>query len=152
MPADLVEIARRYVIEILEEADLGVLRRLVAPDFVRRSPMGEVSGIDSLEAQVLDDRFSDICIVIEDIIATDDQAVIRYTWHALHSGELYGVAPTDRRIEMSVAEIIRVDNGRVVEADVYFDVYALFEQLGMLPQPHQLAPPRVTRPVLRLVR
>lgn len=152
MATSVYDIARRYVIEVLEEADGDVLRSLVAPSFVRRGPMGEVSGRASLEAQIHDDRFSNVCIVIDDIIATEDQAVIRYEWYAMHSGELFNIAPTHRRIEMRVVEIIRLARGLVVESDTYFDVYALFEQLGMLPQPHQLAPPQVTRPVLRLVR
>ncbi len=152
MAPNVFEIARRYVIEVLEEANLDVLRSLVAEDFVRRGPLGTVSGSVSLELQVQDERFSDICIVIEDIIATNEQAVIQYTWHAIHRGEMFNIAPTDRRLQMSVVEVIRVEDGQVVEADVSFDVYALFEQLGMLPRPWQLAPPRVTRPVLRLVR
>lgn len=153
MAANLFEIARRYVIEVLEEASIPVLRRLVAESFVRRGPLGEVSGRASLEEQVHDDRFSDVCIVIEDILASGDQAVIQYTWYATHRGELFNIAPTGKHLKMSVVEIIRVDpSGHIAEADVYFDVYALFEQLGMLPRPWQLAPPRVTRPVLRLVR
>ena len=151
MAVHLLEIARRYVIECLEEADIAVLRRLVHRDVVRRGPMGEVSGIAALEEQVLDDRFSDVCVVLDDVIASGDQAVIRYTWHALHRGELFGIAPTYKRLEMPVIEVIRVERDKIVEADVMFDCYALFEQLGMLPRPYQLAPPRVTRPVLRLV-
>lgn len=152
MAANLFEIARRYVIEVLEEANLDVLRRLVAENFVRRGPMGAVSGSVSLETQVLDDRFSDVCIVIDDIVVGADQVAIQYTWHAVHRGEVFNIAPTERRVTMRVAEIIRVHNGLVVEAEVYYDTYALFEQLGMLPRPEQLAPPQVTRPVLRLVR
>jgi predicted ester cyclase len=152
MAANVFDIARRYVIEVLEEANLDVLRGLVAKDFVRRGPMGEVSGSASLELQIEDERFSDVCIVIDDIIATGEQAVIRYTWYAVHRGELFNIPRTDRRLQMKVVEIIRIEKGRVAEADVHYDVYALFEQLGMLPRPWQLAPPRVTRPVLRLVR
>ncbi len=153
MAANVFEIARRYVIEVLEEANNDVLRRLVAESFVRRGPLGEVSGSASLAEQIHDDRFSDVCIIIDDIIASTDQAVIQYTWYATHRGELFNIAPTGKYLKMQVVEIIRIDDkGRIAESDVYFDVYSLFEQLGMLPRPWQLAPPRVTRPVLRLVR
>jgi predicted ester cyclase len=152
MAANVFEIARRYAIEVLEEANLDVLRRLVSESFVRRGPMGEVSGRAAFEEQVLDDRFSDISIVIDDVIVTDDQAVIQYTWRALHRGELFGIAPTGRPLRMQACEVINIERGRIVESTVYFDVYALFEQLGMLPRPYQLAPPRSTRPQLRLVR
>jgi len=153
MAANVFEIARRYVIEVLEEANVDVLRRLVSETFVRRGPMGTVSGRAALEDQVRDERFSDICIVIDDLIAADDQAVIQYTWHAVHRGELFGIPPTGRRLLMPACEIIRIERRRVAEATVYFDVYALFEQLGMLPRPHQLAPPQIVpRPQLRLVR
>lgn len=152
MARNVFEIARRYVVEVLEEGNVDVLHGLVSKDVVRRGPMGEVSGIDALAMQIQDDRFSDVCIVIGDIIATTEQAVIQYTWHAVHRGELFNIAPTDRRIQIPVVEILRIEGQRIVESDVSFDVYSLFEQLGMLPRPEQLAPPRVTRPVLRLVR
>ena len=154
MAPSLHELARRYVIEVLEERATGVLRGLVHWGFVRRGPLGEVSGIAAFEEQVRDERFRDICIVIDDIIATGDQAVIRYTWHARHRGEVFNIPPTDKRISINAIEVIRVEHERIVEADVYFDVYSLFEQLGQLPQPHQLAPPPAPRlrTQLRLVR
>jgi predicted ester cyclase len=152
MAANLFEIARRYAIEVLEEANLDVLRRLVSETFVRRGPMGEVSGRAAFEEQVFDDRFSDIAIAIDDVIAANDQAVIQYTWRATHRGELFGIAPTGRPLRMNACEVINVERGKIVESTVYFDVYALFEQLGMLPRPYQLAPPQIPRPVLRLVR
>ncbi len=152
MTTTALDIARRYVIEVLEEANVDVLLGLVSEDVVRRGPMGEVSGLDALATQIQDDRFSDVCIVIDDIIATDEQAVIQYTWYAVHRGELFNIAPTDRHIQLPVVEVLRIENERIIESDVSFDVYSLFEQLGMLPRFEQLAPPRVTRPVLRLVR
>lgn len=152
MASNVYEIARRYVIDILEGANVDVLRRLVATHFVRRGPMGVVMGRTAFEDQVHDDRFSDLNLVIDDVIASDNQAVIQYTWHAVHRGELFGIAPTGRHLRISACEVVRVERNKLVEADVYFDVYTLFEQLGMLPRPHQLAPPQVSRPVLRLVR
>lgn len=146
-----VEIARRYVIEVLEEGNIDVLRRLVDTKFVRRDPMGEVSGIAAVERQLLGvpDVFSNIFILIDDIVATDDQIVVRYAWHATHHGELFGIPATEKRIALAMVEVLQLRGNTIVEADVYYDRYALFEQLGVVPAQQGLAPR--PRPVLRLV-
>jgi predicted ester cyclase len=40
----------------------------------------------------------DLKVVVEDMIAEGDKVVVRYTLEGTHEGELFGVAPTGRRL------------------------------------------------------
>jgi predicted ester cyclase len=46
-----------------------------------------------------------------------------------------GVAPTGRPIAFAVIDILRLENGKVVEHWAIQDRLALMQQLGMLPLP-----------------
>ncbi len=63
---------------------------------------------------------------IEDVIAQDDRVAVRYTTRALHTGALFGIPPTGRRVTMTGIEIYRVRYGRVVEMWSEGDMSELF--------------------------
>jgi steroid delta-isomerase-like uncharacterized protein len=151
MVADHVEIAHRYVIELLEERDLDVVSALVDEAFVLREPLCLLEGRDALVERLRDTTFGDVLIVIEDMIASGDQVVVRSTWQGVHRAEFLHVQPEGRRVTLDFVQILTIADGRVVEDCTYYDVYALFEQLGALPPVDKLAVPKRLAPVLRLV-
>jgi steroid delta-isomerase-like uncharacterized protein len=151
MVADHVEIAERYVIELLEERDVDVVPALVDEQFVLRDPLSLVEGHDALVARLSDGTFDDVMIIIEDVIASHERVVLRHTWQGVHRGLFYGVAPTERRVVLEVVQVLTIVGGKVREDATYFDVYSLFEQLGALPPVEKLAEPKPLAPVLRLV-
>ena len=151
MVADHAEIAQRYVIELFEERALDVLSALVDDDYVLREPLALLDGRDALVERLCDTTFGDILIVIEDVIATDDRAVVRSTWQGVQYGTFYGVEATGKRVTLDVVQVLTFADGRVVEDCTYYDVYALFEQIGALPSVDKLAEPKRLAPVLRLV-
>ena len=50
-----------------------------------------------------------------------------------HQGTFMGIAPTGRQIAFAVIDILRLENGKVVEHWAIQDRLALMQQLGMLP-------------------
>jgi len=151
MVADHVEIAQRYVIELHEERDLDVVSALVDESFVLRDPLGLLEGRDALVERLRDTTFGDVMIVIEDIIASGDQVVVRSTWQGVQHGKFFGIDATGKRAMIEMVQVLAFSDGRVVEDETYYDVYALFEQLGALPPVEKLAAPKRLAPVLRLV-
>ncbi|HEY5924551.1 MAG TPA: ester cyclase [Kofleriaceae bacterium] len=151
MVADHVEIAQRYVIELFEERDLDVVSALVDDEYVLREPLSLLEGRDALVERLRDTTWGDIMIVIEDVIASGDQVVVRSTWQGVHYGDFFGIAATERRVVLDVVQVITLADGRVIEDSVYYDCYALFEQLEALPPVEKLATPKRLAPVLRLV-
>ncbi len=150
MVADHVEIAERYVIELLEERDYDVVTALVDEQFVLRDPLNLVEGRDALVEKLSDGTFDDLMIIIEDVIASGDRVVLRHTWQGVHRGLFFGVKPTEKRVVLEVIQVLTIVGGKVREDSTYFDVYSLFEQLGALPPVDKLAVPKLA-PVLRLV-
>jgi len=151
MVADHAEIAQRYVIELFEERALDVLSALVAEDYVLREPLALLEGRDALIERLRDTTFGDVMIVIEDVTAADDRAVVRSTWQGTQRGAFYGAEATGQRVMLDVVQVLTISDGRVVEDCTYYDVYALFEQIGALPPVDKLAEPKRLAPVLRLV-
>lgn len=151
MVDDHVELAQRYVIELWEERDVDVAPALVDEHFVLRDPLCLLEGRDALVERLRDDTFADVIIVIEDIVAANDHVVVRQTWQGVHRGTFLGVAPTGRRVMLDVVHVLTIAGGRVAEDATYYDLYALFEQLGALPPADKLAAPKRPAPVLRLV-
>jgi steroid delta-isomerase-like uncharacterized protein len=149
--ADHVEIAERYVIELWEERDLDVVPALVDEDYVLRDPLCLLEGHDALVERLRDTTWADVMIVIEDIVAEGEKVVVRQTWQGVQHGDFYGIEATHKRVVLDVVQVLTIADGRVVEDTVYYDVYALFEQLGVLPPVDKLAAPKRLAPVLRLV-
>jgi steroid delta-isomerase-like uncharacterized protein len=76
--------------------------------------------------------FPDIVIDVEDCIAEDDKVVARCNVKAKHSGPLMGFGPTDTDVDFTGIAIIRVSDGRIVEAWNNFDFLKMNRQLGVL--------------------
>ena len=151
MVSDHVEIAQRYVIELLEERNLDVIYGLVDDSFVLREPLGLLEGRDALIERLRDTTFCDVMILIEDVIASGDQVVVRATWQGVQCGPFFGIEATHNRVLLELVQVLTITDGRVVEDNTYYDAYALFEQLGALPAVDKLAAPKRLAPVLRIV-
>jgi predicted ester cyclase len=70
---------------------------------------------------------------IDDQIAEDDKVVTRLTAIGTHEGEMFGIAPTGKKLEMTATVIHRIANGKLVEKWSNKDVLGFLRQLGVLP-------------------
>lgn len=74
--------------------------------------------------------FSQRELSIDDLIAEGDRVVMRYTWRAVHSGESFGLTPTNSQVASGSLAIYRLANGRIVEEWEEHDTAGLMRQLG----------------------
>jgi steroid delta-isomerase-like uncharacterized protein len=79
--------------------------------------------------------FPDINVTVEDVIAEGDKAVTRWTIRGTHRGELMGIAPTDKHIELKGITIHRIEGGKIVEEWERYDNLGMMQQLGVVEQP-----------------
>ncbi len=63
-----------------------------------------------------------------------DLEAARVTLTGTHKGELMGVAPTDKTVEIETVDIIRLEDGKVAEHWGVTDLMGLMQQLGALPE------------------
>ncbi len=61
-----------------------------------------------------------------------DELVIRFTHTKVIEWMLPGVAPTGKKVEMAVAVIVKVENGKIAHEHIYWDQASVLVQLGLL--------------------
>ena len=112
--------------------DVGWFREHIEPGFRRHDPglPFEVVGPEGVErlADFLLPAIPDMRIDLDDVVAEGDKVVVRLTLRGTHRGDLAGIAPTGRAIEVGVMDLFHLRGGKMSEH------WALFDNLGMLRQ------------------
>lgn len=75
--------------------------------------------------------FPDRVDVIEQVIAEGDQVGLLFRLTGTHTGNLFGIPPTGRKVDVYEAAILRIANGRVAEGWFMADEAAMLKQLGV---------------------
>ncbi len=113
-----INAARRLFDEVISRGQVDAADGLIAPDCVDHNPspgqrQGR-SGILEFFGQIRS-AFPDWRVQIEDLVAQGDRVVARLTADVTHGGVFFGIAPTGRRVHVRVIDILRFENGRIVE-------------------------------------
>ena len=74
--------------------------------------------------------FPNMTIYIEDLIAEGDRVAARCSVRARHEGNFRGKAATQAPVEFSGITIVRIENGKIVEAWNNFDFMTMYKQVG----------------------
>lgn len=74
-------------------------------------------------------------IVAEDMIAEGDQVAVRAVFKGTHQGDLMGIAPTGKEVDLPFLIVYRVAGAKIVEHWMSVDQMALMQQLGVVPEP-----------------
>lgn len=76
--------------------------------------------------------FPDIEVVVEDTITEGEKVAARCTVRGKHQSDSLGFAATQRPMEITGMTIVRVRDGKIIEAWNNFDFMSMFKQLGAL--------------------
>ena len=76
--------------------------------------------------------FPDLYISVDDVISEGDRVVARCSVRGKHTGESLGFAATNAPIQFEGIAIVRIKNGKIVEAWNQFDFLSMNKQLGVL--------------------
>jgi predicted ester cyclase len=128
----------RFVDGYQTGGDDRVLDELVHPDVVDHSrPPGISPGREGVREQFENFRaaLAGFRATILHQVAEGDLVVTRKVFRGTHAGDLLGVAATGRDIEIGVIDIVRLEDGRIVEHWNLVDVYGVLAQLGAVPAP-----------------
>jgi steroid delta-isomerase-like uncharacterized protein len=134
-----VLVQRRYD-EIDNRHNIDAADELMAPDYVHHDPalppemQHSRKGFKQMMVLLLS-AVPDLHTTVHELIAEGDKVGARVSHSGTHKGELLGVAPTGRRIEMSGLSIHRIADGKLVEGWVSFDVVGMLRQMGARIQP-----------------
>jgi len=76
--------------------------------------------------------FPNLKVIIEDMVAEGDKVAARCSVRGSHEGEFLGRAATQSPVEITGITIVRIYNGKIVEAWNNFDFMTLYKQVGHL--------------------
>ena len=78
------------------------------------------------------EAFPNIETVTEDIMAEGDKVAARCSVRARHEGNFLGIDATQSPVDFTGLVIVRIYNGKIVEAWNNFDFMRLHKQVGLL--------------------
>ena len=74
-------------------------------------------------------------LIADEMIAEGDKVAVQARMVATHTGELMGMPPTGRKVNVPIALTYRIANGKIVGHWMLADAMTLMQQLGALPSP-----------------
>ena len=69
----------------------------------------------------------------EKMIAEGDEVFVLATCTGVHNGDMAGIAPTGKAIELPIALTYKIVDGKIVDHLMLFDQMTLLQQLGVMP-------------------
>jgi len=133
---DHAAMVRRFY-SLLSDGDIDGFGDMLADDFVEHE---ETPGLAPTKDGVLEffriqrAAFPDMRLDPEDILVDGDKVVTRARMTGTHEGELMGMPPTGKSVDVQLIDIIRFGNdGLACEHWGVFDLMAMMQQLGAVP-------------------
>jgi steroid delta-isomerase-like uncharacterized protein len=132
-------LVERFVEELWNEGNTSAADELMAPDAEIHMPTGEVVDVDGLKgfAGTFRESFPDWHSTFEELVAEGDRVAERWTGRGTHQGELQGIPPTGKRVEVPGSVFYRIVGGKIVEFRGQLDMMGLMQQLGVIAPPQQ---------------
>jgi steroid delta-isomerase-like uncharacterized protein len=133
--AENKETMRRFVMECQSAGDFDLIDEMIAADFVNHAevpglPTGR-EGVKVLFA-AFHRCFDGFHAVIHDQVAEGDRVVTRKTFHGRHVEEFMGVPASGNDVAWDVIDIVRLEDGQLIEHWNVVDQLGLLRQIGAL--------------------
>jgi steroid delta-isomerase-like uncharacterized protein len=127
-------IARRFA-QVWAPGNFAILDELAAPDLVVSYPVppDPIHGPEAFKI-LLGQIFGglpDATVSVDEEIAEADKVAVGWTLRGTHKGELLGIPPTNRSVEVTGITFYRIAGGKVVEERGIGNTLGLLRQLGL---------------------
>jgi steroid delta-isomerase-like uncharacterized protein len=87
--------------------------------------------------------FPDSQVETTTVVADDETAAMEFVGRGTHTGPLVSPAgdipATGQRVETPFAQVMRIHDGKVTQARLYFDLGTILRQLGVMSAPPEAA-------------
>jgi steroid delta-isomerase-like uncharacterized protein len=124
-------IARRFY-DAINAGRLEIIDEVVAEDFVEHEEVpGLAGGREGLRQffGMIRTAFPDFSMTMEDMVAEGDKVFVRATMKGTQKGEFMGIPPSGKQMAVPVADLVRLEGGRVVEHWGITDTGTMMRQL-----------------------
>lgn len=137
-PTEHEQVVQRYL-EAYNEKDLEALEETVTDDVVVHGLIGAEGPIQGIEAYKewagqIAAGMPDSELSMEDSFAVDDRVGARWTATGTHTGEMFGIEPTEESVEFTGIALFRMEDGKIAEKQYQQDDLGMLQQLGVIPE------------------
>lgn len=128
-------IRNKHVEQVFHKGNLAVIDEIIHPEYVYHGPLGEFKGPEGFRQVVMQAQsaFPDIHYDIVDMFGEEDKLAVRYRMTATFKGDLMGIPPTGRKLDLDQAFLYRFKDGKEIEALPFSDMLTMFQQMGVKP-------------------
>ena len=132
------EVFRRVIEEGFSKGNLQALDDCFPSQYIEHQ-FDLPSTLEGFKGSIrfLRDTFSPFSLTIEDIVADGDKVWARMTGRGTDSKGFMGRPPTGKSFAITVIDVCRFENGKIVEHWGVPDRFHQMAQLGLLPRPPQ---------------
>jgi len=136
------ELIRRIFDDVINNGNLDAADELFTEDFVDHGPMGEMHGVPAFKEMVAMWRAAvpDVRCTVEGLFSEGEMAAWLVRVTGTHTGEMMGIPPTGRAIDLVSPNIGRMRDGRAAEHWADQSMFQFLQQIGALEQPAAPAP------------
>ena len=127
------ELVRRMHSELVEARDPAKIREFFAPRFVSHNmPPGWPAGAEGVQRfmEMFRDGLADLSVSVDVLVAEGDLVAARTTTRGTHTGALLGIPATGRRVEVDGTDVVRIEEGQIVEHWGLTNTVGLLQQVG----------------------
>jgi steroid delta-isomerase-like uncharacterized protein len=129
---------RRWFEEVWNKGRAAAIDEMLAADAIvhglseqAENPLKGAVGFKPFH-EIFRGAFPEIEVVVEDVIAEGDKVAARCSVRGKHAGDHLGVAATNAAVQFTGMCIVRIDEGKIVEAWNNFDFMAMNKQIGAI--------------------
>lgn len=129
-------LCRRFIEEIWNQRNFDLNEEILTANYVDHDPANPDFGRGPESHRKLTNyyltAFPDTKFTIEDTFAEGDRVFLRWNVRGTHRGNLGGIPPTGKNVNVSGMVAFRVANNKITESWTNWDALGLFRQIGVV--------------------
>lgn len=131
------EMIRHFVEDVKNKREFDKIGDIFQADYTERNDTvrsfgGGVEGYKRFLNHLFT-AFPEDVVTIDQIVAEGDRVAYWGTESGTHRAEFLGIPATGKSATWTEIQFFRIENGKVAEHWVQVDIYAWFQQLGVIP-------------------
>jgi len=132
------ELCRRLYAAV-SSGDFDAIDQVVSPNFVEHETVdpGLPAGREGMKAlfKTVRQAMPDMVMTPEDIVVEGDRVAVRAVMTGTQTGEFLGIPPSGKHVQITVMDLVRMENNQVAEHWGVSDMLAFMTQIGAIPAP-----------------
>jgi predicted ester cyclase len=131
------KVFRGLIEEGFNKGNLAALDAFFAPGFIEHQDGFVPPNVEGVKGAIVSLRtpFPDLKLTIDEICVKDDMTWARITARGTHEAAFMGRPPTGKSFVITVIDVCRFEDGKIVEHWGVADRLSLMGQLGLVPRP-----------------